>query len=203
MVYNGYEKAAKELKSLGAVKKHKLIPKKYILYVGTLQPRKNVKTLILAFQKFHKENPEYKLAITGKKGWLYEEIFELAKQQSSQNDIVFTGFVNDDELHGLYRNAFCFVLPSFYEGFGIPLLEAMDRGLPVIAAGSSALPEIGEDACLYFDPHNPDTLVRLLNRVKNDEKLRKEMIEKGKKRIKDFSWKKSAEETLKVIKSAV
>ncbi len=201
VIYNGYEKRAD--KSIGLSKKFKLKKVKYLLYVGTLQPRKNIQTLIRAFEQFQKENLDFKLAIVGKKGWLYDEIFNLVKRLGLQDKVVFTGFVSDQELHGLYKNAFCFILPSFYEGFGIPMLEAMDRGLPVIAAGSSALPEVGGDACLYFDPYTVGTLVRLLNRLKKDGALRKSMIEKGKKRIKLFSWKKSAAETLKVIKSAV
>ncbi len=199
VIYNGYEKTAIKPKS----HRFKLFKERYILYVGTLQPRKNIQTLIRAFQIFQKESPDFKLVLTGKKGWLYDKIFELVKTLNLQDRVVFTDYVPDGELITLYQNAFCFVLPSFYEGFGIPLLEAMAEGTPVIAAGSSALPEIGGDACLYFDPHNVNGLVRLLSRLKNDEDLRKKMIEEGKKRIKLFSWKKCSDETLKVIKSAV
>lgn len=201
VIYNGYEKNNRTLNV--KTRTFGLKEYKYILYVGTLQPRKNLKTLITAFQKFHKENKDFKLVIAGKKGWLYDEIFSLVKKMKMQENVVFTGFVSDLELHNLYKNAFCFVLPSFYEGFGIPMLEAMAHDLPVIAAGSSALPEVGGDACLYFDPYYYDTLTRLLKRIKKDERLRKTMIEKGKKRVQLFSWSKCAEETLKVLKSVV
>ena len=202
VVYNGYEK--EQISNLKS-KNHglKLKARKYILYVGTLQPRKNIHTLINAFEKFQKENKDFKLVLAGKKGWLYDGIFELVKTHGLQDRVIFAGYVSDHELHQLYQDAFCFALPSFYEGFGIPILEAMNEGVPVIAAGSSALPEVGGDACLYFDPYNADKLVLLLNRLKKDKKLASSMIAKGKTRIKLFSWKKCAEETLRVIKSAV
>jgi glycosyltransferase involved in cell wall biosynthesis len=197
IIYNGYEKR------VHTGSKFQAPGSKYILYVGTLQPRKNVQTLIRTFEKFHKTNPDFKLVITGKKGWLYKEIFSLVKDLHLEKSVIFTGHVSEDELTGLYRNAFCFVLPSLYEGFGIPVLEAMSYRCPVICSNSSSLPEVGGDAALYFNPQDEIQLLNQLKRLKGDPKLREELISRGLKRIKLFSWQKSAKETLEVIKSSL
>jgi glycosyltransferase involved in cell wall biosynthesis len=194
VVYNGYEKQTVEKTS--AVKL-----KKYILFVGTIQPRKNLEILIDAFDKFVKTNIDFKLMIVGKKGWLYESIFEKVRIMKLEDKIIFTDHVADKELVWYYKNAFCLVLPSLYEGFGIPVLEAMNYNCPVIASFSSSLPEVGGDASLYFDPKNSDDLLDKFNILKNNSKLRKELILKGKQRIKDFSWGKCGKETLEVIKN--
>lgn len=195
VIYNGFEKIVSG--RTGKTAEVKL--KKYILYVGTLQPRKNLIVLIEAFDKFLQINKDFKLIIVGKKGWLYENIFEKVKMMKLEKKIIFTDHVSDQELIWYYKNAFCLVLPSFYEGFGIPVLEAMNFDCPVVASFSSSLPEIGEDASLYFDPKNPDDLLEKLNSLKENQELRKELITKGRQRIKDFSWEKCAEETLDVI----
>lgn len=202
VVYNGFEKTKTHSTSWQTNLKYK-IKDPYIFYVGTLQPRKNINTLILAFEKFKKIYPEFKLIIAGKKGWMYKKIFKLTNDLDLENDVYFTDYVTDNQLVFLYKNAFCFVLPSFYEGFGIPLLEAMSFECPVISSFASSLPEIGGDACLYFDPNNVFDLVEKLKLLKEDKKLRQELIKKGKKRIKDFSWQKCGEETLEIIKKTV
>ncbi len=205
VVYNGYEKSLRpdhlrgeswSREHLGGDK-----DKKYILYVGTLQPRKNIDTLIDAFAEFRKSNKDFKLAITGKRGWLYEHIFKKVEDLNLRNEVIFKGYVSDEELGNLYKNAFCFVLPSLYEGFGIPILEAMSYGCPVITSFGSSLPEIGSEACLYFDPKDFKDLVEKINILASDSKLRSELIKKGKERVKLFSWNKCAEETLSVIAS--
>jgi len=196
VIHNGYEKPIKY--QISNIKFEK-INDPYILYVGTLQPRKNILTLIKAFEKFKNFYPEFKLIIAGKKGWLYDKIFRLVTDLGLEGDVYFTDYVTDNQLVFLYKNAFCFVLPSFYEGFGIPLLEAMSFDCPVISSFYSSLPEIGADACLYFDPNNVFDLVEKLKLLKENKKLRKELTKKGKTRIKEFSWKKCADQTLKVI----
>ncbi|MBI4004923.1 glycosyltransferase family 4 protein, partial [Candidatus Roizmanbacteria bacterium] len=180
-----------------------LQPTTYLLYVGTLQPRKNILTLIDAFHKLWKQIQTYKLVIVGKKGWLYEEIFTKVQELNLQEQVVFTDYLPDDQLVALYKNAFCFILPSLYEGFGIPVLEAMSFSCPVITSFASSLPEIGGDACLYFDPHSSDDLVEKIQRLRDDTALRKDLIKKGRERIKQFSWEKCADETLNVIQQAV
>lgn len=200
VVYNGFEK-----KPLGKIEKFKLDveDKPYILYVGTIQPRKNIEVLLDAFSKFKQLYPGFQLIIAGKKGWLYEDTFQKTVDLGLEDDVFFTDFITDNQLIFLYKNAFCLVLPSFYEGFGIPVLEAMNFGCPVISSFASSLPEVGQDACLYFDPNNSYDLVEKLKLIKEDKKVALELINKGKKRIKDFSWEKCGEQTLKIISEAL
>ncbi|MEK7597393.1 MAG: glycosyltransferase family 1 protein [Patescibacteria group bacterium] len=205
VVYNGFEKQFNKLKNkkLDLIEKFKLKNKKYILFVGTIQPRKNLEILIDAFDKFFQTKKDFKLIIVGKKGWLYKNIFEKVKSMNLENKIIFTGHVTDEELIWYYKNAFCFVLPSLYEGFGIPVLEAMRYDCPTIVSMTSSLPEIGGDASLYFDPKNPDDLLEKLKSLKENKELRKELISKGRQRIKDFSWEKCGKETLDVITGSI
>ncbi len=197
VIYNGYEK---DIKIPGGVNKFKSsFNKPYILYVGTLQPRKNIISLIHAFAKFNQIYPDFELTIAGKKGWMYKHIFKQVVDLGLDKDIFFTDYISDQQLAFLYKNAFCFVLPSFYEGFGIPILEAMSFGCPVISSFASSLPEIGGDACLYFDPKISDDLKDKLIELKENNHLRKTLIDKGKLRVKNFSWKTCAEQTLHSI----
>lgn len=197
VIYNGYEK---HIKIKGGTSKFKSeFNKPYILYVGTLQPRKNIGTLINAFAKFHQKYPNFELTIAGKKGWMYKNIFNHVIDLGLEKNVFFTDYVSDKQLAFLYKNAFCFVLPSFYEGFGIPLLEAMSFDCPVISSFSSSLPEIGADACLYFDPKNSNELSEKLTELKENNHLRNELIKNGKKQVKNFSWNTCAEQTLNQI----
>jgi len=198
VIYNGYEK---NLITQSPKNKNWIKDKNYILYVGTLQPRKNILTLIDAFYQFIKSYPQFKLIVVGKKGWLFEKIFQKVENLKLEDKIIFTDYVNDQKLISLYQNAFCFVLPSFYEGFGIPILEAMSFGCPVISSFASSLPEIGADACLYFDPKSSNDLYNKLILLKKNQDLRNKLITKGRERVKFFSWQKCARETLEVIKS--
>ena len=204
VIYNGYEKISQKLKVKSQKYNSKVKSKEpFILFVGTIQPRKNLEVLIDAFDKFTQTNKEFKLVIVGKKGWLYENIFEKVKTMNLEKKVIFTDHVSDSELIWLYKNAFCLVLPSLYEGFGIPVLEAMNFDCPLIASFSSSLPEIGGDASLYFDPKNPDDLLEKLNSLKENKELRQELITKGRQRIKFFSWEKCGKETLDVILKTV
>ncbi len=201
VIYNGYEKKIRNLKE-----KNKTFPKKvknnqYFLFVGTLQPRKNITTLIKAFQQFKQIYPEKKLVIVGKKGWLYNQIFNLVDRLKLKNDVLFTQYVSDQDLIYLYQHAFAFVHPSLYEGFGIPILEAMSYGCPVISSFASSLPEIGSNACLYFDPNSVNDLVEKMTDLQQNSQLRNELINLGKQRVKEFSWQKCGQETLEVLKS--
>ncbi len=198
VIYNGFNN---KLKIKNEKRKIKLKSKKYILYLGTIQPRKNLGTLIAAFQLMLKEKPEYSLIIAGKKGWLYEKIFDRVKALNLEEKVIFTGYVNDEEKTELYENASIFVLPSLYEGFGIPLLEAMNFGCPLISSFTSSLPEIGGDACLYFDPTKPIELKEKMKEMIENTTLRQELIQKGKKRVHLFSWEKCGKETLNSIKN--
>ena len=170
----------------------------FILYVGTLEPRKNIPSLIKAFYKLKKKNLQYKLVIAGKKGWKYKEIFETIDKLNLQSDVVFTGYVPDEDLPALYNAADLFVYPSVYEGFGLPPLEAMACGTPVITSNTSSLPEVVGDAGIMVDPYDVDRLADAMQEVLTDEGLRADMTKKGLGRAKMFSWEKCARETLRV-----
>ena len=170
----------------------------FILYIGTLEPRKNIPSLIKAFYKLKKKTLQYKLVITGKKGWKYKEIFETIDKLNLQNDVVFTGYVSDEDLPALYNAADLFVYPSIYEGFGLPPLEAMACGTPVITSNTSSLPEVVGDAGIMIDPCNVDGLADAMYEVLTKAGLRANMIKKGLERAEMFSWEKCARETLEV-----
>lgn len=173
----------------------------YILFVGTLQPRKNITRLIEAFSKVIKAegHEDLQLVIVGKKGWLYEKILEAPNTYHVLEQVKFLDFVSDEDLPGLYEQAKCYVLPSLYEGFGLPVLEAMKYGCPVITSNISSLPEAGGDAALYVDPYSPDDIAEKIVYLLDNPKVQKEMREKGYEHIKKFSWEKTAKETLDVL----
>ncbi|HLC94180.1 MAG TPA: glycosyltransferase family 1 protein [Patescibacteria group bacterium] len=197
VIHNGYQSIINSKKPTAKSQQP------YILYVGTIQPRKNLITLINAFNSFLKEKPDYRLIIAGKKGWLYEEIFNHVRASHLEHKVIFTGYVSDEEKEVLYTNASLFVLPSLYEGFGIPLLEAMSLGCPVVSSKSSSLPEIGGNACLYFDPHDPQELAEKMLEIVTNTALAQELVKKGKERVQLFSWEKCAQETLEALKNTV
>ena len=199
VIYNGFEKHLVPKDGTPLLKEYGLTKKKYLMYVGTLQPRKNIPILVEAFAIFHKTNPDYSLVIVGKHGWLFDDLFESVKKFDVEDSVVFTGFIPDTDVAQLYSNAFCFVLPSLYEGFGIPILEAMSYECPVICSHASSLPEIGGDACLYFDPKDTNDLLGKIVELHENKLTYTLLIAAGKKRVKEFSWKQSVRETLDVI----
>jgi glycosyltransferase involved in cell wall biosynthesis len=170
----------------------------YLLYVGTLQPRKNLSRLIEAFKLLSVEFPQLSLVIVGKKGWLYEQIFKKVKDLGLKKRIIFTGFVPDEVLPTLYQKARCFVLVSLYEGFGLPVLEAMAYGCPVVASKVSSLPEVAGKAGVLVDPESVDDIAR---GIKEALKKRKGLIRRGRRQAKKFSWEKCARETLAVLEN--
>ncbi|MCK4592395.1 glycosyltransferase family 4 protein [Candidatus Parcubacteria bacterium] len=189
------------------VKRKYNLPDHYILYLGTLEPRKNIIGLIKAFEilntKYQILNTKYQLVIAGSKGWLYEDIFKAVKDSPVKNDIIFTGFIDDKDKPALYSLADLFVYPSFYEGFGFPPLEAMSVGTPVITSNFSSLPEAVGDAAIMVNPYNLDELAKTMGMALSDKKLMDILIERGYERVKNFSWKKCAEETLETLKMAI
>ena len=170
----------------------------FILYVGGLAIHKNIPTLIKAFYKIKKKGIQNKLVIAGEKGWKYKEIFETIDKLNLQKDVIFTGYVLDEDLPALYNAADLFVYPSLYEGFGLPPLEAMACGCPVITSNTSSLPEVVGDAGIMIDPHDVDGLADAMHEVLTNDGLREDMIKRGLERAKMFSWEKCAKETLKV-----
>ena len=169
-----------------------------ILYVGTLEPRKNIPTLIKAFCKLKKEGLPHILLVTGKKDGKYKKIFEMVKKLNLQKDVIFTGYIPREDLPTIYNAVDLFVYPSLYEGFSLPPLEAMACGTPVITSNTSSLPEVVGDAGIMVNPYEIDGLAKAMYEVLTDCGLREDMIKKGLKRAKMFSWERTAKETLEV-----
>ncbi len=173
--------------------------KKYFVFIGNAFPYKNVQRIIDAFAVFKETHPGYHLALAGKKEFFYEELERKATEQGIK-DVHFLGFISDGEKRWVLQNAVAFITASKEEGFGIPLFEAMFEGCPALSSNASCLPEVGGDAALYFDPDSTDELVALMEKMDTDEPLRQELIAKGKKRVSEFSWKKTADLTMEVYK---
>ncbi len=170
-----------------------------VLAVGTQEPRKNHIGLIKAFHKAQKEKSgPAMLAIAGSTGWLYEETQQLVKELNLEKKVRFLGRVTDHELVTLYSSADIFAFPSFFEGFGIPPIEAMACGAPVITSNTSSLPEVAGDAALLIDPYNIDELAEAITRLVQDEGLREELRQKGYQRVQQFRWEVSASKMLAI-----
>lgn len=206
VTYPGIKKNLSGIKeTMVDVKKKYTIAKNYVLFVGTLQPRKNIVRLVEAFAKIieEKQIDDLNLVVVGKKGWLYEKILASPANLKILDKVKFLDFVPDDDLPSLYQEALCYILPSLYEGFGLPVLEAMKYGCPVITSNVSSLPEAGGDAALYVDPLDVSDIAEKMMKVIDSKKLRDEMREKGYAHLKKFSWEKTARETLEVLETLV
>jgi len=188
--------------NLAKVRDHYNLPAKFILHFAVIEPRKNVIGLVAAFEKLKKEKKiAHKLVLAGSPGWLYQSILQRIKQSPVVDDIILLGFIEDKYKTQLYKLADLFVFPSFYEGFGFPVLEAMACRVPVVTSPVSSLPEVCETAALYADPFNVNELSEVIWQGLNDQELRSDLIQKGQEQIKKFSWKDSAQKTLEVFES--
>lgn len=181
------------------VKKTWDIDPNYIFFISTIEPRKNVPTLLKSF-KYLKDHYKVsqKLIMAGSRGWLFEEVDETIKALNLENDVILLGRVKDEHVNYLYNAAGMLVYPSFYEGFGLPPLEAMTCGTPVIASKIKVMPEVVGDAALLVDPHDVEGLAIAIHRLLTNPELRDELTAKGLKRAKKFSWEQAARETLAV-----
>lgn len=178
--------------------------KTYILFVSTIEPRKNIINLISAYNSLkEKYKIEHQLVLIGRKGWHYEPIFAAIESSPWRSQIHHLDYLSDELVALFYSKAEAFVYPSYYEGFGLPVLEAMTLGAPVITSNTSSLPEVAGDAALFVNPDNPMDLVDAILQIISDSNLRRELIEKGHERAKLFSWERTARETLKAYKSLV
>jgi len=166
------------------------LPKKFILYLGTLEPRKNVEGVILALEKISQQ--DLYLVIAGGQGWLYQKIYKLARQSKVGSRIIFLNYVSPADRFGLYQKAQMLVWPSFYEGFGFPPLEAMSVGCPVITSSNSSLSEVVGEAALLVDPYNINEIAEAINQLLSNSQLRQNLVDKGYEQIKKYSWKESA-----------
>ena len=186
---------------LQAFKEKEKLPDNYILAVGTLEPRKNFASLIKGFVTFQKRHPGYKLVIVGKKGWKFKKIEETIKEYDMTDEVIFPGYVKGDDLHKMYKLAKVFVFPSLYEGFGIPPLEAMASGCPVVSSNAASLPEVVGDAGLLIDPQNSYKMAEAVADLIDNDAVRNTMIERGYKQVEKFTWEKSARAALEIFNS--
>jgi len=183
------------------IKEKYKLPEKFILYFGTIEPRKNLIGLIKAFELLKKKLVigHWSLVIAGERGWLYEDVFRTAKESKYHRDIIFTGFVEEEDKPYLYHLAELFVYPSFFEGFGFPPLEAMACGVPTIVSNNSSFPEVVGDAAIMIDPYKIDELAWAMEMALLDKDLRQRLKRKGIAQAQKFSWQKCAKETLEVL----
>lgn len=199
VVYLGIDHAAWNDISVSRLKEVRTkygLPSTFVLFVGAIEPRKNLLRLIEALAKIHKEYKPVSLVLVGRRGQEYKRLKDEVERRSLESWVRMLGYVPESDLKYLYHLASLLVFPSVCEGFGLPVLEAMTSGLPVVASRSSALPEIAQDAALYFDPENPDEMAERTLQALEDKKLCETMRERGRKRANAFDWEKTAAETL-------
>lgn len=177
----------------------------YILTVGNLQPRKNIPRLVQAYIKLRETNTtfKYKLVIVGKKAWLFDDILRFIKESTFKDDIILTDYVTDEELVYLYNGAEFFVYPSVFEGFGLPILEAMACGTPVITSNANAMIEVSGDSALLFNPYDVDDIVYNMRVLAENRDLRLKMSESGLKRASEFSWNDTSRIVLDTYKEVI
>jgi len=197
VIYEAAEKIFKPVKTKKVLEKYN-IDQPYILYVGTIEPRKNINLIIKAFQEIKRNNLPHKLVIVGKFGWKYQSILTSLK---GSNDIILTGYVKKEDLPEFYSNAEFLVYPSLYEGFGLPPLQAMACSCPVISSNTSSLPEVIGNAGILINPKDKETLKSSMLKLIKDRSLISELKKKGLKQSKKFSWEESAKKTLNIYNS--
>ncbi len=190
-------------------KEHEIVREKFqlseefLLYTGVWREHKNLVRLLRAFAKVRKQNPAVELVITGRQDPHYPEVLETVKEFDLEKVVKFVGLVDFSDLQKLYSAATLYVFPSLYEGFGLPPLEAMAAGTPAVVSNSSAIPEVCGNAVEYFNPENVEEMAEKISFVLSNDNRKKELVENGFERIKEFDWDKCAEETLKILLEAV
>ena len=173
----------------------------YILYLGTIEPRKNLVRLIRAFELLKKEQDlPHKLIIAGGNGWNYETIYRAAEKCSASEEIIFTGYVGDEDKKGLYQYASAFVFPSLYEGFGIPPLEAMTFGCPVVVSSAASLPEVVGDAAELVDPLDEISIAQGIFNLLSDQSRTQTLIKRGRRQVKKYTWAASANKLTEICR---
>ncbi len=194
VIHHGYDVASQTHISNATLS----LPDQYIAFIGTIQPRKNIIGLINAFTELKHEHPElpHKLVIAGRIGWKPEETLAKIKTNS---DIIYLGHIADNERWLLLQHASLYVLPSFYEGFGMPILEAFAMHVPVATSNVSSMPEVAGDAAIYFDPHSSTEIKKALQSVLFDKSLADSLVEKGDNRLHAFSWRDCGEQTHRIL----
>ncbi|WP_027718318.1 glycosyltransferase family 4 protein [Desulfovirgula thermocuniculi] len=179
------------------------LPEPFVLFVGTVEPRKNLRRLIEAYGRAVAQGLEHSLVIAGMRGWLCEEIYELPRRLGLEKKVIFLGYVPDDLLHALYNAADLFIYPSLYEGFGLPVLEAMACGTPVIASRIPSLSEVVGEAAMLVEPLDADAIASAMLFLAGNHEARRSLAQKGLERAREFSWEKTAQETIRVYEAAL
>lgn len=178
----------------------------YLLYVGNAYPHKNLEMLVSVFLKLRKKFSDLKLVLVGRDDYFYLRLKEFAQKESSLKDfeaIIFPGYVPDEDLQTLFKHAALYVFPSKYEGFGLPPLEAMSYGCPVVSSNATCLPEIMENAAIYFNPHDEKKIVSVIQEILSDQFLRSELVKKGYEQIKKYNWENAAHQTVTVYQGVL
>lgn len=199
VIYEGVDprfKPIDDAAQLASIRGKYNLPQRFVLHLGTIEPRKNLTLLFEALTALNVER--HALVVAGKTGWLTDPIFARIGELGLQDRVLFTGYVPDEDLPTLLSAASVLVMPSKYEGFGLPVLEAMACGTPVIASNASSLPEVGGDAALYAPPDDPSAWAELISRVLKDAALRASMREKGLRQAAKFRWDIAARQTAEV-----
>jgi glycosyltransferase involved in cell wall biosynthesis len=184
--------------AVAAVRARYRLPERYVLFISTIEPRKNLTRLLTAFERVHAAGLTDAFVVVGKRGWLYDDFFAAVEHSSAQRAVIFPGWVADADLPAVYAGAQALAFPSLFEGFGLPVLEAMACGTPVVCSNSSSLPEIAGDAALQVDPRDVDALAAALHRVLTDLALCEELRQKGFIQAGRFTWEETARQTLAV-----
>ncbi|MCS6882336.1 MAG: glycosyltransferase family 1 protein [Oscillochloridaceae bacterium] len=187
--------------ALEVFRARKGLPERFVLYVGTLEPRKNLTTLLEAYAMVARDRAA-PLLVGGGKGWMYDAVFQRLEALGLHERVRFVGYLDEEELPLWYAAATVFVFPSIYEGFGMPPLEAMACGAPVVASNTSSLPEVVGDAGLTVSPYDPAALAAAIRRLLDDADLRQELRERGFRQARAFSWRVTAERTLAAYEAA-
>jgi glycosyltransferase involved in cell wall biosynthesis len=188
------------LTEVAAFRRRQELPERFFLHVGTLQPRKNIPTLLEALAILNR--PDVPLVLVGGQGWFYEAIYDRIRKLGLANQVRLAGYVDDDQLPLWYNAASALVFPSLYEGFGLPIVEALACGTPVIAADTSSLPEAGGDVALYFDAHDPAALAGQLAQVLDDPVVQTRTLTAGPAHAAQFSWTRAGRKTVAVYARA-
>lgn len=177
------------------------IDKDFLLYVGNAYPHKNLDGLLEAFVELRKQKGGISLVLVGKEDFFYKRLKDIVKEKYPDLPVVFPGYVPDEKLEIFYQKALAYVFPSYYEGFGLPPLEAMAKGCPVISSNRSSMPEVLGEAAVFFDPADKKDMVDRIKEVVEDQELRQELVKKGKEQVKKYSWWECARETLEIYKN--
>ncbi len=185
-----------EEERISAIRHRYGLPERYLLTVGTIEPRKNLKRLLDALALLRQQGKKINLVIVGKTGWLYDDFFAKLESFQYRDAVVCAGFVPDPDLPAVYSGAVLTALPSVYEGFGLPILESMACGTPVVTSRAASLPELGADAVRYFDPLDSNDMADAVGEVWINAELRRDMVERGFRQAAQFSWERTAEQTL-------